>query len=159
MSALFASFSLISRVAGRRQRKLQHSFSPTKKLTSRAFSSAPRFLTTNTRAWPYIYRAESSAKMAPQLDSYFKSVDDLSDAFVTRLSDAVAIPSISAEDERRPDVIKMGHYLEKQLEDLGAYMEARELGPQPHKEYLTLPPAIIGRYPAKKDETKRTVLV
>ncbi|GAB7358776.1 hypothetical protein MBLNU230_g4002t1 [Neophaeotheca triangularis] len=97
--------------------------------------------------------------MAPQLDNYFKTVDSLSDHFIDRLSQAVAIPSISAEDERRQDVVKMGTFLKSQLENLGAHMEARDLGKQPHKEYLDLPPAIIGRYPAKKDDSKRTILV
>lgn len=97
--------------------------------------------------------------MAPQLDKFYQSVDALAEPFIERLRQAVAIPSISAEDERRPDVIKMGHWLKSQLEALGAHMEARELGPQPQKEHLTLPPAVIGRYPAQKDPSKRTILV
>ncbi|KAK4919596.1 hypothetical protein LTR49_012816 [Elasticomyces elasticus] len=97
--------------------------------------------------------------MAPNLDSYFKTVDDNADHFIERLRQAVAIPSISAEEERRPDVVKMGMWLKEQLESLGAHMEARDLGKQPGKEHLHLPPAIVGRYPAKKDESKRTILV
>ena len=45
--------------------------------------------------------------MAPQLDDYFKSVDDLSESFIERLRKAVAIPSVSAEAERRPDVVRV----------------------------------------------------
>lgn len=45
--------------------------------------------------------------MAPQLDSFFKEVDNLSDSFIERLRKAVAIPSVSSEDERRPDVVKV----------------------------------------------------
>ena len=97
--------------------------------------------------------------MAPNLDAFFKTVDSSADIFIDRLSKAVAIPSISAEDARRPDVVKMGKFLQAQLESLGAAMEARELGKQPGKEHLELPPAIIGRYPAKKDESKRSILV
>ena len=97
--------------------------------------------------------------MAPQLDSYFKTVDNQAEAFIERLRHAVAIPSISAEDERRGDVVKMGMFLKEQLETLGAHIEARPLGKQPGKEHLELPPAIIGRYPAKKDDSKRTILV
>ena len=158
MPSFSRSISLLQRVT-RRQFKLQPSFAAFHHYSKPSASTSIRFSSTNARAWPYQYRSEPSAKMAPQLDAYFKSVDDLSSNFVERLSQAVAIPSISAEDERRPDVVKMGHFLKKQLEDLGAHMEARELGQQPHKEHLTLPPAIIGRYPAKKDESKRTVLV
>ena len=55
--------------------------------------------------WPYLY--SDKRIMAPQLDAYFKQVDSLSDAFIERLRKAVAIPSVSAEDERRPEVIKV----------------------------------------------------
>jgi Cys-Gly metallodipeptidase DUG1 len=97
--------------------------------------------------------------MAPQLDTYYKTVDSLSEEFIERLRKAVAIPSISAEEARRQDVVKMGMWLKSELEALGAHMEARPLGKQPGKEHLELPPAVIGRYPAKKDESKRTILV
>ncbi|SMR44015.1 unnamed protein product [Zymoseptoria tritici ST99CH_3D1] len=125
----------------------------------------PRFssstTTPNPKApqWPYLYRQTPSPNMAPQLDNFYKTVDSLSEPFIERLRKAVEIPSISAEDERREDVVKMGMFLKSQLESLGAHVEARELGKQPGKEYLELPPAIIGRYPAKKDESKRTILV
>lgn len=45
--------------------------------------------------------------MAPQLDGYFKQVDKLSESFIERLRKAVAIPSISADEARRPDVVKV----------------------------------------------------
>jgi Cys-Gly metallodipeptidase DUG1 len=43
----------------------------------------------------------------PHLDEYFKQVDSLQDKFIERLREAVAIPSISSEDQKRPDVIKV----------------------------------------------------
>lgn len=43
----------------------------------------------------------------PHLDPYFKQVDALQDGFIERLREAVAIPSISSEDQRRPDVVKV----------------------------------------------------
>jgi hypothetical protein len=55
--------------------------------------------------WPYLY--SDKRIMAPQLDTYFKQVDSLSEVFIERLRKAVAIPSVSAEDERRPEVIKV----------------------------------------------------
>ena len=55
-------------------------------------------------AWPYLYKQFD--KM-PHLDSYFKQVDSLQDTFIERLREAVAIPSISSEDKRRPDVVKV----------------------------------------------------
>ena len=45
--------------------------------------------------------------MAPQLDGYFKQVDSLAESFVERLRKAVAIPSVSADDERREDVVRV----------------------------------------------------
>ena len=45
--------------------------------------------------------------MAPQLDGYFKQVDSLAESFIERLRKAVAIPSVSADDERRADVVKV----------------------------------------------------
>ena len=51
----------------------------------------------------------------------------------------------------------MGHFLADELKALGAHVEARELGPQPHKEHLQLPPVIVGRY--GEDPKKRTILV
>lgn len=45
--------------------------------------------------------------MAPNLDGYFKTVDSMADSFIERLRKAVAIPSISAEEARRPDVVKV----------------------------------------------------
>jgi len=95
--------------------------------------------------------------MAPQLDGYFSQVDALSDHFIERLRQAVAIPSISADEERRPDVIRMGAWLAEQLEALGAEVEQRPLGKQPHKEHLELPPVVVARY--GRDKNKRTILV
>ncbi|GAM82342.1 hypothetical protein ANO11243_003210 [Dothideomycetidae sp. 11243] len=95
--------------------------------------------------------------MAPNLDAYFKEVDQQADHFIDRLRKAVAIPSVSAEDARRPDVVRMGEFLASELKGLGAHVEARPLGPQPHKEHLELPPVIVARY--GEDPKKRTILV
>lgn len=51
----------------------------------------------------------------------------------------------------------MGHFLKSELESLGASVEARQLGKQPHKEHLDLPPVIVARYGS--DKNKRTILV
>jgi hypothetical protein len=67
---------------------------------------SPLFQDSHDRVWPYLY--SPFKPMAPQLDSYFKQVDSLQDKFIDRLREAVAIPSISSEDERRPDVVRVG---------------------------------------------------
>ncbi|KAL9130139.1 MAG: hypothetical protein Q9217_001613 [Psora testacea] len=95
--------------------------------------------------------------MAPQLDGYFKQVDELSEAFIDRLRKAVAIPSVSADDERRQDVIKMSEFLVSELKSLGAHVESRPLGIQPGKKDLYLPPVIVARHGSSQD--KRTILL
>ncbi len=94
--------------------------------------------------------------MAPKLDGYFKQVDDLSDAFIERLRQAVAIPSVSSEAARRPDVVRMGEFLANELKKLGASVELRPLGKQ-HGTDLELPPVVLARY--GNDKSKRTILV
>lgn len=49
----------------------------------------------------------STPSMAPNLETYFKTLDSLAEDFIERLRAAVAIPSVSAEDDRRPDVVKV----------------------------------------------------
>ncbi|KAF8538541.1 hypothetical protein BDD12DRAFT_885040 [Trichophaea hybrida] len=95
--------------------------------------------------------------MAPQLDGFFKQVDQMADSFIKRLAAAVAIPSVSADPELRPQVVAMGKFLAKELTTLGATVELRELGKQPDKPDLDLPPVILGRY--GNDPKKRTILV
>ncbi|TPX06831.1 uncharacterized protein E0L32_002327 [Thyridium curvatum] len=102
-------------------------------------------------------RAHQARKMAPQLDGFFKQVDDLSPRFIERLRQAVAIPSVSADPARRPDVVRMGHFLEAELKALGASVELRALGKQPDHPELDLPPVVLARYGS--DKNKRTILV
>ena len=94
----------------------------------------------------------------------------------TGLRKAVAIPSVSADEERRqdvfkasrertyscferwiPDIYQMGQFLASELEGLGAEVHQRPLGKQPGKEHLELPPVVIARY--GNDKNKRTILV
>ncbi|KAL1995372.1 hypothetical protein VTN49DRAFT_1559 [Thermomyces lanuginosus] len=95
--------------------------------------------------------------MAPNLEPFFKQVDDLSESFIDRLRKAVAIPSVSASEEHRKDVFRMGQFLASELEALGAEVHQRPLGKQPGKEHLDLPPVVIARY--GNDPNKRTILV
>ncbi|EGD94496.1 glutamate carboxypeptidase [Trichophyton tonsurans CBS 112818] len=95
--------------------------------------------------------------MAPQLDPFFKKVDELKQPFIERLREAVAIQSVSAQAESRPEVVKMGLWIADQLKTLGAEVELRELGKEPGREHLDLPPVVLARYGS--DPKKRTVLV
>ena len=51
----------------------------------------------------------------------------------------------------------MGEFLAAELKALGAEVELRPLGKQPHKEHLDLPPVVLARY--GNDVAKRTILV
>ena len=95
--------------------------------------------------------------MAPQLDGYFKQVESMSHHFIEKLRKAVAIPSISGDVERRPDVVRMANLLADELSALGAEVQKRPLGKQPGKGNLELPPVVIARY--GNDKKKRTIMV
>lgn len=73
---------------------------------SRSFSATAQLRKPQLGTWPYLYSANKI--MAPQLDSFFKQVDTLAESFIDRLRKAVAIPSVSADEERRPDVVRVG---------------------------------------------------
>ncbi|KAI1207173.1 Cys-Gly metallodipeptidase dug1 [Annulohypoxylon truncatum] len=118
--------------------------------------SLPAYSTRRTYLTPAI-RAHQSRKMAPQLDGYFSQVDALSSHFIDRLAKAVAIPSVSSDASRRPDVVRMAHFLADELKTLGATVELRPLGKQPDAPELELPPVILARYGS--DKNKRTILV
>ncbi|KAL8370002.1 hypothetical protein RB595_000388 [Gaeumannomyces hyphopodioides] len=119
-----------------------------------------RITSSNTQIRPYLtnaIRTHQARKMAPQLDSFFSQVDTLSGAFIERLRAAVAIPSVSSDAARRPDVVRMAHFLESELKTLGAHVELRPLGKQPDNPALDLPPVVLARYGS--DPAKRTILV
>ncbi|KAK9473307.1 uncharacterized protein V1510DRAFT_414694 [Dipodascopsis tothii] len=89
--------------------------------------------------------------------SLFKEIDGLKEHFITRLSKAVSIPSVSSDLTLRPKVVEMAHFLKSELTALGAAVELRELGPQPDAPDTQLPPIVLARYGV--DTSKRTILV
>lgn len=95
------------------------------------------------------------------LETYFAKVDELKPEFIQRLSEAVAIPSVSSDEGLRPKVVEMAIYLKNQLEKLGAVdIEMKELGTQPPPvtdATLQLPPVVLSRL--GKDPSKKTVLI
>ena len=66
--------------------------------------------------------------------------------------------SISGDASRRPDVVKMAHWLEAQLNKYGVSTKKVPLGEQQMEgKTLELPPAILGRI--GDDPKKKTILV
>ncbi|KAL9955615.1 hypothetical protein ACROYT_G036964 [Oculina patagonica] len=94
------------------------------------------------------------ASLSPKLEAIFKYVDNHQDLYVKRLSDAVAIKSVSAwtEGPYRDEIVKMINHAKDEIIRLGGEVELADLGPQ-HGVGIQLPPVllgILGKDPAKK---------
>lgn len=93
-----------------------------------------------------------------KINTLFNKIDELKPKFISRLGEAVAIPSVSADPAYRPDVVRMAKWLESQLKELGATdIQLKELGPEPGHDNLQLPPIVLGRFGT--DPAKKTVLL
>ncbi|EPS44675.1 hypothetical protein H072_1331 [Dactylellina haptotyla CBS 200.50] len=125
----------------------------TRILIRAAHSSHARFTVPNGITKGFYYSTQN--KMPVDLSGYYAQVDALEEKFIDRLRKAVAIPSVSAEPERRPDVVKMAEFLKAELEALGASIQYYYPGEQ--SPGLDLPPVLLGRYGS--DPAKRTILV
>ncbi|KAJ7038650.1 hypothetical protein C8F04DRAFT_950762 [Mycena alexandri] len=84
------------------------------------------------------------ARAAPP--TFLSWVDANTDAFISRLSHAVAIPSISGDPAYRPRVQEMSDWLNAELKKVG--VETKQRHPRTHVmdgQTLPLPNAILGR--------------
>ncbi|PFH51172.1 hypothetical protein AMATHDRAFT_3303 [Amanita thiersii Skay4041] len=89
---------------------------------------------------------------------FLNYIEANADKFIQRLADAVAIPSISGDVTRRPDVVRMAHWLDSQLKTLGVETKLVDLGTHLlDGQELPLPPAILGKI--GNDPNKKTVLI
>ena len=89
--------------------------------------------------------------------NYLKSHEDL---YVQRLKEWVAVPSVSASPEHRPDVIRMVHKAKSELEVLGASVELVDIGEQElpgGSGRLKLPPILCAKL--GEDPNKKTILI
>ena len=62
------------------------------------------------------------------LEKVFQYIDDNQKLYVKRLSDVVAIQSVSAEAEKRGEVIRMVEHTADELRKLGATAELVDVG-------------------------------
>ena len=92
-------------------------------------------------------------------DAFFKDVDARAESYIARLAEAVAIPSVSAEPDRRPRVFDMVALYQRWAERLGARTETRDPGMQRLDDgrEIPLPPVLFVTFGA--DPRKRTVCV
>lgn len=95
------------------------------------------------------------------LEPLFAAIDELKPAFIKRLADAIAIPSVSSDEGLRPRVVDMAAFLVNELASLGFDdIQLKDLGTQPPPvadATLQLPPVVLARYGS--DLSKKTVLV
>ncbi len=70
-----------------------------------------------------------SFKMANEaMERVFEYIESNREKWIGNLSEAVAIRSVSAWKETRPEIDKMVHWVGKRLENLGATIEYCEVG-------------------------------
>ncbi|XP_066250330.1 cytosolic non-specific dipeptidase-like [Euwallacea similis] len=93
------------------------------------------------------------------LDKLFKKIDENKQTYIANLTEAVAIKSVSAWPQNRPDVKKMLQWAVTKLQALGATVELRDIGTQklPDGSEIPLPPVLLGNLGS--DPNKKTVLV
>lgn len=94
------------------------------------------------------------ASVSSNLQAVFSYIDKHQDVFVERLSEAVAIKSVSAwrEQKYRDEIVKMVKKVKDEIVQLGGEVELVDLGLQKDTD-LQLPPVllgILGKDPAKK---------
>ncbi|CAF1618151.1 unnamed protein product [Adineta ricciae] len=89
----------------------------------------------------------------------FKYLDDHQKDYIQRLSDAVAIPSVSAWPDHRPEVFRMVQWTKSFMESLGIAVELADVGEQKLADgtKLKLPDVILGTY--GNDKLKKTVVI
>ncbi|MFH4977345.1 hypothetical protein AB6A40_004054 [Gnathostoma spinigerum] len=126
-------------------------------LFSRFIKLHPFLLTT------FINRSLYCEVTAGNMDAAYKKIekhiDEHKNMYIERLREAVAIPSVSGEPERRRDVIKMVNWMKTHLERLGVKTELIQLGKQtlPDGNKLDIAPALFGTL--GNDPKKKTLLI
>ncbi|XP_041367448.1 cytosolic non-specific dipeptidase-like [Gigantopelta aegis] len=93
------------------------------------------------------------------MDKLFGHIDANQKKYVQRLSDVVAIQSVSALPEKWPEIRRMVEWTQTELKKLGATCELADLGEmtQPDGRKLSLPPVLIGQL--GNDPKKKTILI
>lgn len=93
------------------------------------------------------------------LPKLFKKIDENKQKYIQNLTDAVAIKSVSAWPQSRPDVKKMIEWCAERLQALGTTTELKDIGTQKLHDgsEIPLPPVLFGILGS--DPKKKTVLV
>lgn len=93
------------------------------------------------------------------MDKICEYIDKHQEVYVKRLADAVAIRSVSAWPETRPEIVKQVKCIAKEIERLGGTTRLADVGMQTLEDgsKLELPPILLGQI--GKDPAKKTVLI
>ena len=93
------------------------------------------------------------------MDQLFAYIDSNKEKYIDNLAAAVAIKSVSAWAETRPEISKMVKWMGSELEKCGAKIEYCDVGEQtlPDGKKLKLPPVLMGEL--GNDPKKKTLLV
>ncbi|VVT57736.1 uncharacterized protein SAPINGB_P005844 [Magnusiomyces paraingens] len=95
------------------------------------------------------YQRTVYSQASSDLKRVFSKIDDLKPRFIKRLKDAVAIPSVSSEPDRRNELFRMAQFIKSESEPLGVTLQQKELGLQDgvttsKGEPIPLPPILQG---------------
>lgn len=97
---------------------------------------------------PYsVHKQELVNKMATEktLPQIFKYVDQNVESYKSLLKEAVAIPSVSSDVKYRDDCVRMVHWMQDKLKEVGATTELRDVGFQTiDGKEVKLPPVLVG---------------
>ncbi|RUS77218.1 hypothetical protein EGW08_015022 [Elysia chlorotica] len=93
------------------------------------------------------------------MDKLFEQIDKNEARYVQRLSEAVAIQSVSAWPEKRSEIKRMIEWAGQMVTNLGGTVEYADIGEQtlPDKSKIRLPPVLLGTLGS--DPKKKTLLV
>ncbi|KAI2807066.1 Metallopeptidase M20 [Blomia tropicalis] len=93
------------------------------------------------------------------LESIFKTIDENANQYVKRLSEAVAIKSVSGQHDCRDETIRMVKWMEQLLKNEGATTELVPLGDQtfPDGKVAPLPPVLFAQL--GNDIKKKTLCI
>uniref|UniRef100_A0AC35TIW0 M20_dimer domain-containing protein n=1 Tax=Rhabditophanes sp. KR3021 TaxID=114890 RepID=A0AC35TIW0_9BILA len=97
--------------------------------------------------------------MTDKFEAFTAYIEAHKDLYIERLAEAVAIPSVSADPERRDDVFRMMDHAKKMVESLGGDAELIKNGMETLTDggQIPLPPVLFASF--GKDKTKKTLLV
>lgn len=111
------------------------------------------------RASPSFANNNHSGRVKQIDEIFFAHVDANRNEYVKRLAEFCAIPGVSAEPQRRDDVVEAVKWTKAWLDKLGGATQLEELGEEvlPNGSEIPLPPALLAQF--GDDPNKRTLLV